>query len=477
MRTIHILILFVLLSAGAAAAATPASAPVQREVRSFLLSEFNELTMDADNYRQRVRDECGSLPEGDLLPYVLPAMAYANLTIHDPQGRQDLALRRMPPLIDRAIIQTVRRVRPPHGDLVNLRTYRFHATHLGQLNMAIGAYRLIGGDGRYDDIQDAISASLHAALVASQGRPLRSYPQQSWTFDTVPVIVSLHLHDLRTGQDRNQAVIRRHVAWMQRDGTDPQLGLPYSRLDPRGRTPVPPRGCDLSWRIALLAHVAPNYARQLYANYARHYWKDRLMVAGFAEWPPDLRDLSADADSGPIIMGVGATASTLGLAATAAVDDDERRGRLLGMLPLGETLVRTLLRQNPARRDDLTMRGLIDFDSGYYTGMLYGDAALFYAITWADWSRRPSMPPNALAAEPAQAFVGPPPPGDLAERQARLNEPPPPSLSVAPEPLRDSAGRRDRRPRPASRQAVLTAAVSPASLQPVEPASPSHPIA
>lgn len=420
------------LRAGSAAS-RDTRAPLGRGITNELLAEFNRLTIDPHAYRNRVRDECKGLPEGDLLPVVLPALAYANLAIHDPPAYRDLALRRMPPLIDLALMATLKRVEPPGGNLARLRTYRYQGVYLGQLNLLIGAYRLIGGDDRYEELHNTLSACLHAALVASEGRPLQSYPGLTRTVDTLPVLVSLHLRDLHVRQDRSRTVIQAHLNWLGKTMASAGQHLPPSRTHAKA---LSPRGSDVALSVALLGHIAPDLAKTLYGSLTEQYWREKVMTAGFAEWPEHASENHIDFRSGPILLDVGRHASLLGIAASAAVNDTDRRGRLIGTLDLDRTLLRTLLRRTPARRADYTLNGRVDYASGYRTGMLYTDAMCFYAITWADWSSRPDMPANYLAKSDTVAPVGPPVPADMPDRLAALRHPAEPLRVVRAEPAR-----------------------------------------
>lgn len=112
-------------------------------------------------------------------------------------------------------------------------------------------------------------------------------------------------------------------------------------------------------------------AHAIYTRYVDAFWRGGGLYSGFAEWR-DGRD-AADVDSGPIFDGVGATASTFGVATTLAFGDNERRRRLLRQLPLGRRLVE--------ENDGARIAGL-DVDATWVTGSLMGDATLSYAITW-----------------------------------------------------------------------------------------------
>ena len=365
---------------------------VVREARARLLKEFEAFLARPKGFAATVRKECRAFPEGDLLPYTFPAMAYANLAVGAPGEYQGLARKRVAQLIDLALPGVVRRVRPPGGDLARLREFNKQAVYLGNLNLVLGCYRLVGGDGRFEGIHAAVSTVLHDALVRRKGRPLESYPDASWPFDTIPCVLSLHLRDLHTGRGRSREIIARHLQWVRDRATDKALRLPYSHLSTRpGRPHTPPRGGDLALRISLVAHVDRAYAAQLYRDYVRSYWRDRALICGFAEWPPGHEGWQ-DVDSGPIVLGVGASATGLGVGAAIAMNDRARRDRLVGQVAGMKKLMRTLLALHPQRKDAWTFDGLIDPDSDYETGFLFGDACLFYSLTHVPWSRQRNAP-------------------------------------------------------------------------------------
>jgi hypothetical protein len=358
-----------------------------RQPRAFLLAEFEGLLARPKQYAAKVAAECRRLPEGDLFPYVLPAMAYTNLAVADPKRHQGRALRRVPQLIDAAIRPVVRRVRPPAGDLLKLRRFNRHAVYLGNLNLALGCHRLIGGDDRYERLHAHLSKLQRDALAARGGRPLESYPDLTWTFDTIPCLVSLRLRDVHTGRTDADELIRRHLAWSVRRATDPQLGLPYSQMPGgRRRRPVSPRGCELSLRIALLAQLDTAHAAALYRHYVRWFWVDAGALAGFAEWPAG-RAGGQDLDSGPILLGIGGTATSFGIATTRAMGDVARCHRLARQMPRVKPLLSAMIRAHPKQRRALTLGGLIDPAGPYYSGFLFGDACLFYAVTYTKWER------------------------------------------------------------------------------------------
>lgn len=390
-------------SAVRAATAQRSCNSIAAELTAELLQQFNERSIDPQAYGDRVRRECGDLPDGEISAWVLPALAYANLALQDPARYGDLARQRIPAFIDGAIATANRHVKPPGRKLSNLRTYRYHAACLGRLNLAIGVWRLIDGDDRYEAIHHTLSACLHAAIVSSNGRPLKSSPVHTRKLDTTIVILSLHLRDLHVREPRSRHVINTYLDAMATGG---QLT----------------RGSDLALQVALLRHLAPGLARETQRHLTENYWREKVLVAGFGEWPDAAGKPPADLRSGPIIYGVGRHASFLGIAACAASDDQRRYGRLVATLPLDETFLRTLLRQSPARRNDYTLNGRIRHNGRYVTGMLLTDAMVFYALTWTPWAT--SAGPTAPQLASGET-IGPPMPSTSVAPKATPTPLPP----------------------------------------------------
>ena len=278
-----------------------------------------------------------------------------------------VARARIGALIPHALASAARRVKAPAGDLARLTDYRKQAVYLGHINLLLSAYASVGGK-QHDALHASLSKLLAEALRSAAGRPLHSFPGLVWPFDTVPVLVSLHRFDPAAAKP----LIRAHHAWLRNHATDAGTGLPFSKLHPTTWKGIEaPRGCDVSWRIALLSEIAPEVAAKQYTNYVEHFWLDRVVVAGFAEWANG-KPGRQDVDSGPIFMGIGSAASTLGIAAATTRGDDERLAQLLATATRARGMLPMLGKSLGAANDDR-----------YATGFLYGDAVLFYATSFA----------------------------------------------------------------------------------------------
>ncbi len=359
-----------------------------------LVAWMDDLLDDPDGYRRLVEREAWAFPEGSLFPYVFPALAWTNLAAREPARRPE-AREHIAALIELMLPEVIRHVGPPERDLSRLTGYRGQAVMLGQLDLVLGCWKLVGGDDRYRAMHDRITQVLAEALRERDGAPLESYPALVWPFDTIPVILALHLADPVAYAD----VVDAHLAWIDAHGLDPVTGLPYSRLDPATLKPVVgPRGCDASYRIPLIAQIDPARARDLYRRHVEVFWIRRPLGAGFAEWPHG-RSNHADIDSGPVVMGIGTSATGFGIAATRAAGDGARWQTLERQLAVAHDLVE---RFGPAAAR-LPVFDDIPFDPDRYrTGFLFGDICLLWSITWEPWgtARAPTENPPSTGRSP-----------------------------------------------------------------------------
>jgi hypothetical protein len=346
-----------------------------RNLERKLRGRFDRYLKDPGAYRLRALEECRGFPEGDLLPFVFPAIGYANDALRHP-ARAGAARLRVAALIECALPSVIDHVRPPGGRLNQLEDYGRRGVYLGQIALALGCYGLIGGDDRWETIHSRVADVLHEALVAAGGNQLWSFPDITWPFDTVPCLLALRLYDAHRRGTRSSAAIARHLDWVQERATDPLLGLPYSHMPDRpGGKIVAPRGCDLAYRVFLLAHIDAARARRTYDAFRRHFWIERGFLAGFAEWAHG-QELGEDVDSGPVVFGLGLAATGFGIGATLCMRDGWRLGRLLMQQSVASSIFSAL---------GSKVKDRYPYDRRYVTGSLMGDASIFAVAGWTPW--------------------------------------------------------------------------------------------
>lgn len=213
-------------------------------------------------------------------------------------------------------------------DATSLDDENLYLSHLG---VVLGLRRIVAcAGGRACPNAEAADA-MHARVVShlrerSLGSPLAhapSYPgSEMWPADQAVTLLALRLYDEIHGTHLLEAPLAGWLATM-RERTDPATGLFHSSVSPLGYATTP-RGCAASWTSLYLAQVAPDVARAQYQHLRDHMSRDVLGFGGFREWPEG-RDMGGmDADSGPIVFGVGMAATGLGLGPARLFGDADR---------------------------------------------------------------------------------------------------------------------------------------------------------
>jgi len=364
-----------------------------------ILNFFEQHLQEPAEYRSLALEECRHFPEGRIYPYAIPALAYVNLALQGvlPEER---AKQQVEKLIDLLLIGISNEIH--NGDsLLTLPSYQKQGTYLGTLNLTLGTYFLLSNtkkEGELWQLHEKLSGMLYDTLIEGDGEPIHSYPSYTWNIDTIFVLTSLCLFDKHLDIEGNtQPLLEAHLAWVQDNGLEPETGLPYSE-GAHNTTSVwgqvfnrPPRGCDLSMQLCLLAQIAPDYARQLYQRYIKHFWNERGLLAGFREWSPFFVQPRNDIDTGPVVWDIGSTATGVGLGTTQAMGDQHRLTRLCQEL---EWFARLKKVMRWIGLGHIIAHWFEEHDTPlslerYFTGFLYGDAVLFYALTWTPYPIEP----------------------------------------------------------------------------------------
>lgn len=348
-----------------------------------LRNRFSAWLEDPDEYAQRVLRECSSFPEGDLFPFTFPALAMAEpCNSEDP--RAEIASGR---LLELAVGRAAVHLRTIPAHLGSNSEHPHNAVFLGHLGIALGRHIAVFGRARFNflELHSRIVSCLADGLRARQGRPLDSYPGACWPFDTLPALAALAVADQISGQPLHASLIGNHLDWIEGDGIDPRVGLPYSGIDVASGVGIaPPRGCDIALRTRFLAYMDPRLACENHWRLVRHFWVQRLGIGGFSE-SCDGSGVVGDMDSGPVLFGWGSAATAFGWMSARLAGDRYRAGLLgcqavlacsaIGLalrLPWIKSKISSFLRQNgltPAR--------------DCRTGFLFGDACLFLVVSSA----------------------------------------------------------------------------------------------
>jgi hypothetical protein len=206
------------------------------------------------------------------------------------------------------------------------------------LAVAVDLARASGTPADADDVRRR-AAVVESALRGSRSGFLEGYPGQYWPCDTVVAASAL----------ADAAVLLNRPAWLDTVRTwrslattrvDPTTGLLPHRVDADGRPLDGPRGSSQS----IIQAFWPAVGRALDGRVDPAAWEAfrqtfvvrEAGLVGVREFPRG-QDGPGDVDSGPLLLGVSASASTVTLAAARAIGDTEladdlsREAELLGL--------------------------------------------------------------------------------------------------------------------------------------------------
>ncbi len=178
------------------------------------------------------------------------------------------------------------------------------------------------------------AAGLRTAVAATNGAVLQSYPGQAWPCDNVVAMAALaRAGDLLGTGDRALA-----QAWLRRlDGLrDTATGLLPHRVALDGAMLEGPRASSQAIIQTVLPDVDPAAAAADWAAYRKAFVVREVGLIGVREYPVGVSG-RGDVDSGPLVLGVSASASAVTLAAARRVGDAEladaldREAELLGL--------------------------------------------------------------------------------------------------------------------------------------------------
>ncbi len=179
------------------------------------------------------------------------------------------------------------------------------------------SYQRLSGDDVYEPLLRQQVTSLAEELDASPFGLLDDYPGQCYPIDILPAIAAIHRADSVLGTNHS-LMIQRAIRGFEGTRLDGDTGLPAYIADSRtGEGIGPARGVGVAFMLIWAAEIWPQRASDWYALFERHFWQPGSMLEGFREFPRHVlhADLLFDIDAGPVISGIGTTASAFGIGA------------------------------------------------------------------------------------------------------------------------------------------------------------------
>jgi hypothetical protein len=175
----------------------------------------------------------------------------------------------------------------------------------------------------------------HCALIAelldSTSSPwLESYPYQCWPSDPTLAVASLSLSRKLTGVSHDSTVTR----WLTKvkDRLDPATGMIPHMAECAGDTfPEGARGCSSVLMIRFMAEMDPAFAQEQFLLLKRQFLMKRLGRFAIREYPKGTFG-SGDVDSGPVVFGMGFSATIVGIGMANAMGEEGLAASLSGSI-------------------------------------------------------------------------------------------------------------------------------------------------
>ena len=209
----------------------------------------------------------------------------------------------------------------------------------GELLVMMGARRMVQ-EGRWQEEMGTLAAAVEGSFGSATALPLaESYPDEGWTFCHTMAHLGLRMHEVLDGADHHSSR-EAFLAWARDGLVEPGTGMLSSEFDLHGKVNDGPEGSSIWFSVAALSVLDPPLAAEQYAL-AREELGRSVLGLGYArEWPVGLGNAS-DVDSGPIVPGLEASASSSGLAigASRALGDERWHGQLVAALGAAEILM------------------------------------------------------------------------------------------------------------------------------------------
>jgi len=264
-------------------------------------------------------------PEGQLFSRSFYGFCLVNMVLSEPEDSQfktmaieeiEKLLPKIDALVGEVPFEKCEDITPKGGIIL-----------AGHANLLRAGYIFIGGKDQ--EILGSFhkkSQILYDEFMKSSVSSLESYPGFIWPVDNICALESLRLHDVLFGTDYIKAG-EQWVEWMS-SNTDSDSGMMVAQISASGEVYDGPRGCALSWSLALMPGFAPDFASSQYALFRKNWFIQVGGITGIREWWPG-QEGKMDCDTGPIIGGIGAAASGFGIAAAKVHGDAENFLKLL----------------------------------------------------------------------------------------------------------------------------------------------------
>lgn len=194
--------------------------------------------------------------------------------------------------------------------------------YLEHLNICLGALGRVNPNHGFRELNTRVSEHLVENTMKYDNfhADLHARSRMKWPADQAAILYSLWLYDQNYGTNLSQTPTEGWFSYMDEHAVDQGSGLYITEVMNRKKFSKTPRGCALSYLSHYVGRFDSKRAQHIWDKYKQVFLKKTVIGVGFREYPESFK-YRWTPDSGPIILGLGAAATGIGLNAASTLDD------------------------------------------------------------------------------------------------------------------------------------------------------------
>lgn len=221
---------------------------------------------------------------------------------------------------------------------------RGHIGYYGHLNLMLGCYALLNNDGQFKELHQSISDAIAKRMAKYSHRHVETYPYQTYPPDNTVSVASLKVADMTIGTDY-QKLISEWIEQSKRLESQP-YGLIVFQIDSITGQPLQScRGSHIGWNSFFLPLIDEEYADIQFRRLKKYMLRSIPGFAAFKEYPTG-NLFKIDCDTGPVIFGLGGTATGFSVAGARWSQDKKLLPELLRTIEMfGATVTKNTMKR------------------------------------------------------------------------------------------------------------------------------------
>jgi hypothetical protein len=204
---------------------------------------------------------------------------------------------------------------------------RGHIGYYAHLNLMLGCYALLNNDGRFQELHRKLSDAIARRMAKYPHRHIETYPHETYPPDNTVAAASLRVADMTLGV-KYKTLVDEWVEQSKRLEQSP-AGLIAFQIDSESGIPLQTyRGSNIAWNSFFMPLVDENYAKDQFEKFKQNMLRRITGFAAFREYPKGGL-FRMDCDTGPVILGLGGTATGFSVAGARWTDDKDLLSSIL----------------------------------------------------------------------------------------------------------------------------------------------------